>query len=68
MTKDASRQGHTYEPAQAMAVKALAEKLNLGHRATLGLFEDRPDLCRVVGFPPIPSRRWFAYTLNDPPA
>lgn len=60
ITATQKQQGWTYERAQAIAVGFLIRKLGISTRGARGLFEDRVDLCRVVGFPPLPSRMWFA--------
>jgi hypothetical protein len=65
LTKDYSLQGHTYEPAQALAVAAIARKLVLSVRGVRGLFEDRLDLCRVIGFVQVPSHGWFQNAVED---
>lgn len=66
LTADASRQGMSYEPAQRVAVGAFARRYKMSVRETRGVFEDRPDLCRVLGFPPLPSRAWFGRALGAP--
>lgn len=65
MCARASRQGRTYEAAQAVAVAGLARKLKLSVRGTHGLFEDREDLRRVLGFRNLPSRAWFGRALGE---
>lgn len=66
ITAKAGRERRTYEPAQQLAVAALARKLKTSVRGTRGQFEDREDLRRVVGFSTIPSRMWFCRALNVP--
>lgn len=67
LTQTASRQGCSYEPAQRLAVAALARKLRWSVRGTRGVFEDRADLRAVIRFEQVPSRMWFCRALSLPP-
>jgi hypothetical protein len=57
----------SYEPAQVLVVKAVARRLELSVRGTRGLFEDRADLCRIVGFTfgALPCVDWFWRACAD---
>lgn len=65
MTQDASRQGRTYDPAQQLAVGAFAKHLKTSVRGTRGIFLERADLCRIVGFVTVPSYGWFFYATRS---
>ncbi len=64
LTADASRERMSYEPAQRVAVAALGRKLNWSVRGIRGVFEDRADLRRAVGFSDLPCRDWFWRALG----
>jgi RNA polymerase sigma factor (sigma-70 family) len=63
-TAPLSRERRTYTHAQSVTVKALASKLRLSTRGIHDRFVERPDFCRILGFPRIPSHRWFAYSVG----
>ncbi len=60
------RARRTYDAAQVLTIKALQRKMNLTVRGMRGLFEDRQDLCNVVGFDraELPSVMWFCRAMN----
>lgn len=56
----------TFTAAQAVACGLLKARLKYSSRQMAGLFEDRSDLRRIIGFDEVPTYRWFVDAARDP--